>query len=156
MLRRRNQKAQFTNLQNIVLGDSDYSEPEDADLSGDDISEDRSYHSSEMGAEAIVGLANEGISPQKTIKGIYQIQESGAGPRKRGSLNYRNTQAFKRNDSPEKKSMVRTVSQVVVQAKKAADLSANAEVRENEDQYQAHKVKAFDSDKMYSRNEARR
>jgi hypothetical protein len=50
-----------------VLGDSDYSEPEDDDMSGDvsenDISEDRSYHSSEMGAEAEVGLANEGISP---------------------------------------------------------------------------------------------
>ena len=46
-----------------MLGDSDYSEPEDDDLSGDDISEDKSYHSSEMGAEAVVGLANEGISP---------------------------------------------------------------------------------------------
>ena len=75
-----------------MLGDSDYSEPEDDDLSGDDISEDKSYHSSEMGAEAVVGLANEGISPQKTIKGIYRIQDSGPGHRKReGSLNYRNT-----------------------------------------------------------------
>ena len=99
MLRLKKQKAQFNNLQNIVVGDSDYSEPED--FSGEDISEDRSYHSSEMGAEAVVSLANEGISPQKTVKGIYRIQDSGPGQRKReGSLNFRNNQAFKRKDSP--------------------------------------------------------
>lgn len=50
-----------------MLGDSDYSEPEE-DSGDQDISEDKSYHSSEMGAEAQVGQTNEGISPQKIVK----------------------------------------------------------------------------------------
>jgi hypothetical protein len=55
--------------------------------------------------------------------------------------------------------MSRTTSHIVFKAKRGADHSQiqHAEVREFEDNYLAHnKVKAFDSDKMYARNEARR
>ena len=81
-----------------MLGDSDYSEgEEEEDVSGDvsenDVSEDRSYHSS---MEGKVDVGKEGISPLKKIKGIDRIQDSGAGSRRReNSLNYRNRLSFR-------------------------------------------------------------
>ena len=54
----------------VLEGDSDYSEPSD-EVS--DASENESYHSSEMGTEALAASTNDGISPKKKPKkNLYQ------------------------------------------------------------------------------------